>query len=84
MVSKLISTVGKYAAKKIGNKVLENTFDSYDNIKRKVINNSIGIKPLNVGERETIECLKNRRNSAEFCRSVGNAARKAYRKTGKY
>ena len=84
MVNKLIVSAGKYAAKKLGNKALEKSFDFYGNTKRKAINETVWLKPLNVGERETIECLKNPRNSLDYCKSMGNKARKSYRKTGKY
>ena len=80
MVSKIVTTAGKYAAKKPGNKALEKAFEPYEKINK----TAYGIRPLNVGERETIECLKNPRNSLDYCKSVGNKARKSYRKTGKY
>ncbi len=84
MASKAILTVGKYAAKKIGNKTIDKTIqkmnESYERLKRE----AFGIKPLNVGERETIKCLQNPRNSSNYCKSVGNASRKSYHKTGKY
>ena len=38
MVNKLIVSAGKYAAKKLGNKALEKSFDFYGNTKRKAIN----------------------------------------------
>ena len=57
MASKAISTIGKYAAKKIGNKTFDKAIqkisEPYKRLKRK----AFGIKPLNVGERETIKYL---------------------------
>ena len=51
MASKAISTIGKYAAKKIGNKTFDKAIqkisEPYERLKRK----TFGIKPLNVGER---------------------------------
>lgn len=76
MVSKIVTTAGKYAAKKLGNKALEKAFEPYEKINK----TAYGIRPLNVGERETIECLKNPRNSLDYCKSVGNKARKKYHK----
>ena len=84
MASKAISTIGKYAAKKIGNKTFDKAIqkisEPYERLKRK----TFGIKPLNVGERETIKCLQNPHNSLSYCKSVGNTVRKTYHKTGKY
>lgn len=54
--------------------------EPYERLKRK----AFGIKPLNVGERETIKCLQNPHNSSSYCKSVGNTVRKTYHKTGKY
>lgn len=84
MIGKIVTTTGKFVAKKTGMKVLEKTFDTYGNLKRKTINNTIGGKPLNVGERETIKCLQSPHNSLKRCKAVGAAARRAYLKTGKY
>ena len=84
MASKAISTIGKYAAKKIGNKTIDKAVqkisEPYERLKRE----AFGIKPLNVGERETMKCLQNPRNSSSYCKSFGNTARKTYHKTGKY
>ena len=84
MASKAISTIGKYAAKKIGNKTFDKAIqkisEPYERLKRK----AFGIKALNVGERETIKCLQNPHNSSSYCKSVGNTVRKTYHKTGKY
>ncbi|MBQ8870698.1 MAG: hypothetical protein IJ019_04910 [Alphaproteobacteria bacterium] len=76
MVNKLIVKAGKYAAKKLGNKALEKAFEPYEKINK----TAYGIRPLNIGERETIECLQNPRNSLDYCKSVGNKVRKKYHK----
>ena len=84
MTNKAISKIGKYAAKKIGKKTIDKAIQKiskpYERLKREVF----GIKPLNIGEKETIKCLQNPNNSLNYCKSVGNTARKAYHKTGKY
>lgn len=84
MASKATSTIGKYVAKKIGNKTFDKAIqkisEPYERLKRK----AFGIKPLNVGERETIKCLQNPHNCSSYCKSVGNTVRKTYHKTGKY
>ncbi len=84
MASKTNLKIGKYAAKKIGNKTFDKAIqkisEPYERLKRK----TFGIKPLNVGERETIKCLQNPHNSSSYCKSVGNTVRKTYHKTGKY
>lgn len=59
-------------------------YKSIGNFKRKAVNETVGIKTLNVGERETVKCLQNPHNSIQKCKSVGDRARKAYHKTGQY
>ena len=83
MVSKIVTTGVKFAAKKIGSKTLEKMSDTYDNTKRKVLQNTFGAKPLNVGEREFIDCLRTTGNRSK-CEKVVQKAVRQYRKTGKY
>ena len=45
MVSKIVTTAGKYAAKKLGNKALEKASEPYEKINK----TAYGIRPLNVG-----------------------------------
>ena len=84
MVNKLATSVGRYAVKKIANKSLDKAVERiskpYERLKREVF----GIKPLNVGEKELIQCLQNKKNSSNYCKSVSEKARKVYHKTGKY
>ena len=80
MVNKMVTSVGKFVARKAGSKTAEKTFDSYEKLNRA----AYGIKPLNVGEKETIRCLQNPHNSLNYCKSVGAKAGNTYRKTGKY
>ncbi len=84
MVNKLATSVGRYAVKKIANKFLDKAVERiskpYERLKREVF----GIKPLNVGEKELIQCLQNKKNSSNYCKSVGEKVRKVYHKTGKY
>ena len=83
MVSKILTTGARFAAKKIGNKALEKASDTYDNMHRKAFQNTFGAKPLNVGEREFIDCLRTTGNRSQ-CERVAQKAVKQYRKTGKY
>ncbi len=76
MVSKIVTTAGKYAAKNLAIRL----WKKHLNHTKKINKTAYGIRPLNVGERETIECLKNPRNSLDYCKSVGNKARKKYHK----
>lgn len=84
MTNKLITMAGKYAAKKVRNKTvnkaMEKISEPYEKFKKEVF----GIKPLNVGERETIKCLQNRHNTLDYCKNIGNKVRKAYQKSVKY
>lgn len=80
MVNKIVTSAGKFIARKAGSKAAEKTFDSYERVNRA----AYGIKPLNIGEKETVRCLQNPRNSLSHCKSVGTATRKAYQKSGKY
>lgn len=45
MVNKLVTTVGKFAARKIANKTAEKIFDTYDYASDRVL---FGSKPLNI------------------------------------
>ena len=48
-----------------------------------VVQNTFGAKPLNVGEREFVDCLRTTGNRSQ-CERVAQKAVKQYRKTGKY
>lgn len=84
MASKAITTIGGYIAQKVSNKTVDKAMQKiskpYERLKREIF----GIKPLNVGEKETIKCLQNPNNNASYCKSVGDKARKTYHQTGKY
>ena len=84
MVSKIVTSVGRYAIKKIGNKTMEKAWDDYGNMKRKIINETLGVKPLNVGEDEEMACYRQYPNDTTRCRAVGDRIRDEYRRTGKY
>ena len=84
MVNKLVSTLGRQAIKRVGNKALEKIVDDYGNLKRKVLNEIIYPKPLNVGERESLDCYKSNPYDVSRCESQGNRARDEYHKTGSY
>ena len=83
MVNKIVTAGVKFAAKKIGNKALEKISDTYDNIHRKIYQNTFGPKPLNVGEREYINCLRKVGNKSQ-CRKASQKAIREYHRTGKY
>ena len=57
--------------------------DTYENTRRKIVQNTFGAKPLNVGEREFIDCLRTTGNRSQCERAAQKAVRQ-YRKTGKY
>ena len=80
MVNKLITTISRGVAKKTGSKLVEKVSRPFEKLNQEVF----GIKPLNIGERETVRCLQNRHNSSDFCKKVGNKVRDNYRKTGNY
>ncbi len=84
MVNKIITSVGRYAVKKVGGKAVDKFIEKSSEPYRKLKRAAFQIKPLNVGERETIKCLRNPKNSLDYCKSVGDKARRTYRKTGKY
>ena len=76
----MVNKAVKVIAKKSGSKALEKISDSYGKFNKSIF----GIRPLNVGERETVQCLQNPHNSLERCKSLGDKARIKYQKTGKY
>ncbi len=84
MVNKIVTRAAKYALKRtknrVANKVAEKVIEPYERMNRRLF----GISDLNVGERETINCLQNPHNSLDYCKSVGNKVRRKYRKTGTY
>lgn len=83
MVNKIVTTGVKFGAKKLGNKALEKMSDTYENTRRKIVQNTFGAKPLNVGEREFIDCLRTTGNISK-CERMTQKAVRNYRKTGKY
>ncbi len=84
MMNKIVTTVGRYAVKKIGNKSLENAWEDYGNFRRKIFNNVTGIKSLNVGEDEEMACYRQYPHDVVRCRGIGNRVREEYHRTGKY
>ena len=83
-VNKIITSVGRYAVKKVVGKAVDKFIEKSSEPYRKLKRAAFQIKPLNVGERETIQCLRNPKNSLDYCKSVGDKARITYRKTSKY
>ena len=75
MVSKIVTTAGKFVAKKIGNATAKKYVDTYNYITDR---NFAGSKPLNVGE-EALRCYKAMPyDKSGFCKSVGDKARYDY------
>lgn len=83
MVNKIITKGAKFVAKKIGNKTLESVSETYDNVHRKINQNTFSAKPLNVGEREFIDCLR-RTGNRNQCEKEMQKVIRQYHKTGKY
>lgn len=54
-MSKIVTKIGKYVAKKAANETLKNVFDTYDYISDRI---SMGARPLNVGEDEEMACYR--------------------------
>ncbi len=81
MVNKTIFTVSKYASRKVKNKTLDKIIQKIDEHYTAAKKEAFGVKPLNIGEKETINCLQNPKNSLTYCKSVGNKVRKKYHKT---
>lgn len=75
MVNKIVTKIGKKVAKKTGSKAIKKTSDTIEYFDQRI---GWGIKPLNVGEKETIECLKKYPNNLSFCQSIGNKVRDNY------
>ena len=76
MVSKVVTTAGKFVAKKVANKTMKKVFDTYDYISDR---NLAGSKPLNVGEEESLRCYKAMPyDKSGFCKLVGDKARYDY------
>ncbi|MBR4105758.1 MAG: hypothetical protein IKK52_00465 [Alphaproteobacteria bacterium] len=80
MVNKLVTTIGRSVAKRTGSKLIEKINRPFEMLNQEVF----GVKPLNVGERETLKCLQNSHNSRDYCKKVGDKVRNNYRKTGNY
>ena len=72
MVNKLVTTAGMYAAKKIGSKTLDKAIETVSAPYRKGNQAVFGVKPLNVGERETVKCFQNPHNILQYCKSGGS------------
>lgn len=83
MLDKIAIAGIRFAAKKARNtffdKMAQKSFEPYERFKREVY----GVNPLNVGEREFIDCMR-RLNNQQQCEKVMRNAIEQYYKTGKY
>lgn len=79
-MNKIIKELGKIALKKVKNKSVNKAMEKASETYKKIKNEVLGIKTLNVGEKETIKCFKNSRNSVSKCKNIGNKVRKNYHK----
>lgn len=84
MVSKIITTAGRYAVKKISNKTINKVVEKINEPFAAFNREILGIKPLNVGEDEEMACYRQYPNDTTRCRAVGDRIREEYHRTGKY
>lgn len=75
MVSKIVTKIGKYVAKKATNETLKNVFDTYDYISDRI---SMGARPLNVGEDEEMACYRQYPHDTARCKAIGDKIRYDY------
>lgn len=84
MMNKIVTTVGQYAVKKIGNKTLTKTMERFDEPFATFNREILGVKSLNVGEDEELACYRQYPYDIERCRDIGNRLRGEYHRTGRY
>lgn len=84
MVGKIITIVGKSALKKVGNTAIKKVVEKIDKPFAAFNREVLGIKQLNVGEDEELDCYKRYPNNVEWCKRLGQQIRKDYQETGKY
>lgn len=75
MVYKIVSTAGKFIAKKSGKALGNKIFDTLDYLNERI---GTGSKPLNVGENEMLDCYKKYPNDVLRCNKIGDRVRKEY------
>ncbi len=75
MVNYIATKIGKKVAKKAGGKALKKTFDTLEYIDERI---GWGVKPLNIGEKETVECYKQYPKDPKRCQALGNKKRDEY------
>lgn len=75
MVSKIVTTAGKFILKNTGKSIGKKISDTYDYLNDRI---GFGSRPLNVGENETLECLKRFPNDFDRCKAIGNDIRNNY------
>ena len=75
MVNKIVSTAGKFIAKKSGKALGNKIFDTFDYLNERI---ATGSKPLNIGENETLDCYKKYPNDSSHCNKIGDKIRENY------
>ena len=75
MVNKLVTFAAKKAGGKTFEKTIEKASDTYDYIKDRI---RWGIKPLNIGEDESLECYRKYPNDKTRCKALGDKIRDNY------
>lgn len=84
MVSKIVTTIGGFAVKKLGNATIKKAVEQVDKPFAAFNREVLGIKPLNVGEEEELSCFRQYPNDIKRCEKLGQKIRDEYRQTGKY
>jgi hypothetical protein len=75
MVNKIVTTVGKFIAKKSGKSLGNKISDTFDYVNERI---GMGSKPLNIGENETLDCYKKYPNDVYRCNKIGDKIREEY------
>lgn len=84
MVNKIVTNLGRYVVKRIGNKVINKMVEKIDEPFAAFNREILGIKPLNLGEDEEMACYREYPHDNVRCQAIGNEIREEYRRTGKY
>ena len=85
MMNKIATGVASFALRKIGNATIDKTVQRFNEPYRRFKQETTGIKPLNVGEDESMRCYRAMPyDSTGFCKKVFEYEIDKYYKTGKY
>ena len=84
-MNKIVTSLGSYALRKVGNTAIDKTFQKINEPYRRLKHETMAINPLNVGEDKSMRCYRALPNdSTGFCRRVFEYEIDKYHKTGKY